>query len=86
MLAILITWVALGDVRLMSTQAMPAQLCEAQAREAVRDSDTVMAAVCVYKGERIAEALKVGSCRLYPEMSNDTLKMYYCNGRLPKWN
>lgn len=85
MFAILVTWVALGDVRLMSTQQMPAQMCEAQAREVVH-SDTVMAAVCVYDGVRIAEAIKVGSCRLYPEMTSDTLQMYYCNGRLPKWN
>lgn len=87
MFAILITWVALGNMRFVAVQTpAPLVACQAARAEAVRDSDTVMAAACVTDGAMVAEALRIGDCRLYPEVSTPTTRLYYCNGRMPQWN
>lgn len=83
--AFLIRWVMLGTLHTISVEAVPSQLCEAMSVEAVRDSDTVRAAVCVRDGRDIVEALRVGECSEPTDYSTPDTQVYFCNGRLPKW-
>lgn len=81
MFAILITWVALGNMRLVTiSEPLPLVACQAARAEAVT-TDTVMAAACITNGAMVHEALTTGACR-----PTDVPATFVCNGRLPKWN
>lgn len=83
MFALLITWVALGDMRTMSVERVPVQLCAAMRADAITN-DTVMAAACVRNGLDVSEAVRVGACHPM-DGGNAELQVYVCNGSLPKW-
>lgn len=85
MVTFLIRWVVLGSMQTVSVETVPAQLCTELRAEAV-SGDTVKAAACVTTGEQIAEALRVGECRYMPDVSLPELRVYACNGRMPRWN
>jgi hypothetical protein len=85
MFALLITWVALGDVHTMSVERVPVNECKAMAAEALERS-TVRAVLCTLDGLKANDAVNVGECVEPSEMSRANMRVYYCNGSIPTWN
>lgn len=85
MFALLITWVMLGDTHTMSVERVPVNECKAMAADAL-EQPNVRAVLCTLDGLKVNDAVNIGECIDAPELRDSTTRVYFCNGRIPRWN